>query len=497
MPEPRGEHVVEERQQDEVAEQHQPHEERQQHDVERQPQQQGHLSYGIGFRHAFAAIGSFGFVIVYALRVCLSVTVVIMANEFDWDEKRQGIVLSSFFFGYLALQIPGGNLAERRGGRFVFGLGVLFTCVFTLLTPIAAKLDFYALIVVRIMTGLGEGVTFPAMHAMLSHWAPKDERSRLGCVVYTGATLGTVSALPLTAVIANAWGWEVVFYAFGGVGLAWCVLWFVFVDDAPETSRWMSRGEKDYLRATNSTLSHSPAVPYQKIFTCKAFYAILVAHMANNYGFYTLLTELPTYMDKILHFSLTKNGTLSALPYLLSFFVSLIGGWTADGLITRDCLSTTVVRKLFTTLGLSIPAVALTILAFSSAKPDPTVAVALLCVAVGSNGCQMVGVGVNHIDVAANFAGSLMGFTNTAANAMGIVAPYVVGQIINDHEDVGHWRVVFLIAAAIYVIGNVVFVAFGSGKEQEFNRVVDRDEDREGLIADDELLDDTNVPQIA
>ena len=53
---------------------------------------------------------------------------------------------------------------------------------------------------------------------------------------------------------------------------------------------------------------------------------------------------------------------------------------------------------------------------------------------------------------------------------MGFVAPQVTGLIINGHNDVGHWRVVFLIATAVYLLGNVVFVIFGLAAEQDWNR---------------------------
>jgi MFS family permease len=79
----------------------------------------------------------------------------------------QGLILGSFFYGYVLTQLPGGRLAELWGGKWLYGLGVLVTALFTLLTPWAAKTSVYLLVAVRVMEGLGEGVTFPAMHAML------------------------------------------------------------------------------------------------------------------------------------------------------------------------------------------------------------------------------------------------------------------------------------------------------------------------------------------
>lgn len=88
-------------------------------------------------------------------------------GEFVWDEATQGLVLGSFFYGYVLTQVPGGRLAEMFGGKLIYGFGVLVTAIFTLLTPIAAYYSLPALILVRILEGMGEGVTFPAMHAML------------------------------------------------------------------------------------------------------------------------------------------------------------------------------------------------------------------------------------------------------------------------------------------------------------------------------------------
>lgn len=77
-------------------------------------------------------------------------------GEFAWDEYRQGIILGSFFWGYVMTQIPGGRLAELFGGRKLLGYGILSTSVFTLLTPWAARASDTLLIFFRVLMGLGE-----------------------------------------------------------------------------------------------------------------------------------------------------------------------------------------------------------------------------------------------------------------------------------------------------------------------------------------------------
>lgn len=85
-----------------------------------------------------------------------STVVALPDGDFVWDEATQGIVLGSFFYGYVLTQVPGGRMAELFGGKLVFGLGVLMTALFTLLSPVAAYINFPLFIAVRVLEGMGE-----------------------------------------------------------------------------------------------------------------------------------------------------------------------------------------------------------------------------------------------------------------------------------------------------------------------------------------------------
>ena len=41
---------------------------------------------------------------------------------------------------------------------------------------------------------------------------------------------------------------------------------------------------------------------------------------------------------------------------------------------------------------------------------------------------------------------------------------------LQDHSDAPHWRVVFFVAALVYIMGNTIFLVWGSAKEQSWNR---------------------------
>lgn len=77
-------------------------------------------------------------------------------QEFDWDSKTQGLVLSSFFYGYISTQLLGGWLGARIGGKRVFGLGIATTAFLTIITPPLARMSVYILVALRIVEGICE-----------------------------------------------------------------------------------------------------------------------------------------------------------------------------------------------------------------------------------------------------------------------------------------------------------------------------------------------------
>ena len=77
-------------------------------------------------------------------------------HDFPLKIYSTGWLLGAFFCGYILTQVPGGWLAHRFGAKYVFGIGILMTALLTLLTPIAADISVWALVVVRALEGLFE-----------------------------------------------------------------------------------------------------------------------------------------------------------------------------------------------------------------------------------------------------------------------------------------------------------------------------------------------------
>jgi len=90
--------------------------------------------------------------LVFILYVMYSV---FMSQTYDWDEKTQGLVLSSFFWGYFLMQLPAGIITERFGGHRFLCLAVLGSSLLTLFLPLCAYIGGWLLVCInRMLQGL-------------------------------------------------------------------------------------------------------------------------------------------------------------------------------------------------------------------------------------------------------------------------------------------------------------------------------------------------------
>ncbi|XP_073992597.1 sialin-like isoform X2 [Rhodnius prolixus] len=432
-------------------------------------------------RYLVALLSFFGFANIYAMRVNLSVAVVVMRDnrtltlangtkitqspEFDWGNGVESVILSSFFYGYILTQVIGGWLSCKHGGKNLFGIGVGVTAVVTFFTPFLARTSVYLLVIGRVIEGLFEGVTFPAMHGVWSKWSPPEERSRLVAISYSGCYFGTVAALPLCGALAERLGWPSIFYVFGSFGCIWTALWMIMISESPSTDKHISASEKEYVEdSLGSSVKVKFNVPWKEILLSPPVWAIVVAHFSENWGFYTLLTELPSYMDDVFGYNFLRAGLLAALPYLAMGIVVQTSGFLADWFRSSGHLSTMQVRKLFTCSGFLTRAIFLIAAAHST---TPFAIVTCLTVAVGFGGSAFAGFSVNPLDIAPQYASILMGFSNTVATLPGILSPMLTGYIVKNRTP-EEWHTILYFAAAIYCFGSIIYAALASGKIQSW-----------------------------
>lgn len=162
-------------------------------------------------------------------------------GTYEWNEAVQGVILSSFYWGYIITHLPSGMLVEKIGGKIILLGGIFSSSILTSLTPLSITIGGSTLLIInRILMGLCQGVIYAAVFGLLSAWIPLKERTTLGVFVLSGIQVklfqqkgrfklltfqfGSILSTYLSGVLLQKLdGWEWPFYIYSIVGVVWCI----------------------------------------------------------------------------------------------------------------------------------------------------------------------------------------------------------------------------------------------------------------------------------
>jgi MFS family permease len=105
--------------------------------------------------------------ISYVDRGNLATAAPLMESELHLSPEQLGLLLSAFFVTYVLAMVPAGWAAERYGAHVVLAVGILIWSIATLCMGFVGS--FVALLLLRLMLGLGESVTFPSVSKLIAN----------------------------------------------------------------------------------------------------------------------------------------------------------------------------------------------------------------------------------------------------------------------------------------------------------------------------------------
>jgi len=404
--------------------------------------------------------------ICYIDRVNISVAIIPMQQQFGWSEAQVGIVFSSFYFGYMFTMILGGYLADKYGGKYVLGFGVLAWSLFTFLTPIFAYQGFFAIFLIRVLLGLGEGVAFPSIHSLYARWIPFTERTRVIAITNSGISVGTVFGFALTTIIITMYSWELVFYLFGLLGIIWSFFWFKGFSSMPSENKKISDYELSKILNEAPSSENAKKVPFKNLISNLPFLAITVATFCNNWVLFTFISYMPKYVNSDisiggLGISLESDTflILIILPAVIGVISLLIGGFIVDTLIKQG-LKVIVARKLFNSIGFFGAGVLIYLIPYQTSVE---ITLILLCLINFCIGMAAGGFGVNHADIGPNYTGNLFGIAGSIGMIAAVFSPLAAGFIL---ENTNSWFLIFNISTIVLFFGGLFYLFFSSANKQ-------------------------------
>jgi ACS family D-galactonate transporter-like MFS transporter len=365
----------------------------------------------------------------YIDRASLSVAMPLIAKEFDIDPALQGLILSSFFWTYAVMQVPGGMLADHFKPRIVIALATVFWGGFQAIAAVATS--WWVLLLTRLGLGASEAPIFPAGGKLNAIWMTQTERGRGATLLDGGAPLGAaLGSIVIAWLIAAFNSWRVAF-VIAGVGTMLCGLWaWYYIRNEPRQHPSVNEAEARYIEQAHAL--EDAATPASRggrwtaYFRFRSVWCMCLGWMFFNITFYGLLTWMPTYLFKVHNFDIKTLGGASFIIFFAGFVGELIGGWIGDMWRTRGGSPNLVFRTLFSTAAIMV-----TVSIFSVAYvTDPVSVVVLLSATLFFlRWCGMYWA-IPSALAGRDKAGFLGGCMNLGGNIAGILTPLIVGFIV-------------------------------------------------------------------
>ncbi|XP_049852948.1 sialin-like [Schistocerca gregaria] len=389
-------------------------------------------------------------------------------TRYDWDEYQQGMILGGFFSCYWSSQVLGGVLAQKFGTKKVFGLCTLAICLLSILIPVAATIDYRAVVVIRCMQGYFGGHALPSLHCMTANWIPPNERSKF-VTAYVGSSVGAALTYPVCGLLIAWFGWPAAFYSTGGLGIVWFVAWMFLTYDTPAKHPRISEDEREYIATSlgKTIVKRKPPIPWGKILTSKAFMMCVIAHWSINCGQFTLLTHAPIFFKYIYGWDVKKAGVLSGVPHACRMMFAFLISAICDYMLVKEVTSRTNVRKFANFVSCACQGIMMLALAFCGC--NAIAAVICIAAATGFSGGQSSGPLATYVDLSPNYASVTYGISNMVSATPGFLAPIIVSTLTYQNQTFGQWQKVWLLIAIILMIAGVLALFLTDATLQPWN----------------------------
>jgi MFS family permease len=364
----------------------------------------------------------------YVDRGAIGIAAPKMKDELGLSAEAYGLAFSAFFWIYAPVQFFAGWLCDRFSVYRLMALGILLWAGATLLMGLAG--GFLSLLVLRVMLGVGESISFPGSSKIIARHVPPDRRGIANAAVAAGIALGPAAGTLAGGLILGSFGWRWIFFAFGILTLLWLLPWGRAVRELPTTGHF----------------DQGARVPLGKLMRKWPLWSMSIVHALGNYCFYFLLAWLPLLLTKSRGFGIGEMTMLTTLGYAVQGACAFGYGHFSDWW-TRSGRSEAFCRRWMMVASQVLAAGALLGLVFAH---DALSVGVLLCLA----GAASASLSLNLYAVAQMFAGpraagTWVGVQNAIGNLSGIVGPIVTGIVIQHWG----WENALILTAAIALFG--------------------------------------------
>lgn len=421
-------------------------------------------------------------------------------GDFNWNNEIQHAIMSWYMIAYTLPQITFTKFALRIGSRFTTALALTICATSNLLIPIISYYGWQYVVVLRLINGMGAASVIPMMINLVEKWVPYEDFT-------LGLTTAQVVITIMTCVNPIATGylctihWSYAFYVPAVAAIIFALMWLIFITDNPETNRFVSQDELDYIcccrrqdyiesnpskgndkTGKNNTVAVNVAKTnndddaqmdqyqpnsWSDVFFLPQFYAynIIWCLFCSTMSAFTFI--LPSYLRQFLKIPVDRNGIYCAIIQT-GGIVSAIWPHPILKMLQKTGLGITMSRKI-TYLLLCLWCAA-TWWAVGTLHTYQLVLLWLNRCVHGGNDIIVTGTLMSNF-AKANMSSFVFSMVNTFGNFAVVPLAALVGWILDfTGSSTTGWTYVFQILAGLQIIMLILFTIFINSDPVKFKK---------------------------
>jgi sugar phosphate permease len=368
----------------------------------------------------------------YVDRMIMSTTIPYLGKELHLSKTAMGMVMSAFFVGYTAFQIPGGILVDKFGPRLIMTIALSVWSIFTGVTGMIVT--FVHLVVARVMFGVGEGPFPAASMKSIALWYEPSKRATATSVILSSNALGPAIAPLLAVWIMSYGGWRGTFYSLVLPGILVTVLIAVYVTDDPYGEKRLKSSSIEHL--TSGQIEYS----FWQVLKEPAVWKSTVMFFICNIAGWGFKSWLPTYLVSARHMSMKTMGVAASLPFFAGIVGYLFGGWLSDGWFKNERRIPVIIFQLTTAVLFYLT---YTVGSITMLLIYQTLAGFFLSAMLAAVWALPVS------SVPKAITGRAVGIFNTGGQMAGLVAPTIIGYLVDVSKGSFNTSFIFMIGCLI------------------------------------------------
>lgn len=382
-----------------------------------------------------------GLFIAYLDRTNLSVALPSVSKDLGFAGEHfavvSGWVLTIFLIGYAFANIIGGLATRKMEPKTVVIVSFAAWSIATVIAGFATGVT--VMLICRFILGVAEGVYWPQMSRFAKDWFAPAELSKANSIIqYYGQFIALATGFILLTPIYDAFGWRILFFLTGGIGLVFIVPLYL--------KCLRPRSEAPYAEKHTAAADNEPLT--FAALGGGAYVLLVFSYITQGMLFWGITLWVPMAVKSI-GFTGGMQAFASSLPFIAAVLLAIPMSMISDR---------TNKRVLIAGLGLLIPGA---MLLFLPQLTSGYAKLALITIALGYYASSYTPNiwSILQLTAKPSAVGAASGIMNgLGAGGGGTIAGFLVALL---YKQSGSYMLGFTVLGGIVILGGIALLASG------------------------------------